>query len=92
MNTSNIPQISFDLIKQKDTTAIQQLTNALQEYGFVTFTDHGLEDSILEDAYAASKEFFSLPNAIKQNYARPDTGGARGYTQFGKEKNSLLAA
>lgn len=85
MNTSNIPQISFELIKQKDASAIQQLTNALQEFGFVTFTDHGLADSILEDAYAASKEFFSLPNDIKQNYARPDTGGARGYTQFGKE-------
>ena len=85
MNTSNIPQISFELIKQKDAFAIQQLTDALQEYGFVTFTDHGLEDSILDEAYAASREFFSLPNDIKQNYARPDTGGARGYTQFGKE-------
>ncbi len=85
MNTPNIPQISFELIKQKDNLAIQQLTTALQEYGFVTFTDHGLDESILEDAYAASKEFFSLPDEVKQHYARPDTGGARGYTQFGKE-------
>ena len=66
MNTPNIPQISFELIKQKDNLAIQQLTTALQEYGFVTFTDHGLDESILEDAYAASKEFFRYPMRLSK--------------------------
>jgi isopenicillin N synthase-like dioxygenase len=81
----NIPQLSFELIKQKDKTALDQLASALQSFGFITFTDHGLEDSLLDQAYTVSKDFFSLPAEVKQNYARPDTGGARGYTQFGKE-------
>lgn len=85
VNSYEIPQISFELIKQKNLFAIDQLTHALQNHGFVTFTDHGIKDSLLEDAYSVSKEFFSLPKDIKQNYSRPDTGGARGYTQFGKE-------
>jgi len=81
----NIPQISFQLIKQKNPIAIEQLTHALQNHGFVTFTDHGLDDALLDNAYAVSKDFFSLSSDVKQKYARPDTGGARGYTQFGKE-------
>jgi len=85
MSILTIPEISFKDIKVKDPVAIESLSSALQEHGFVTFVEHGISSSLLEDAYNISKEFFDLPNEIKQNYARPDTGGARGYTQFGKE-------
>ena len=85
MSNLTIPEISFKDIKVKDPVAIENLSSALQKHGFVTFVEHGISSSLLEDAYNISKEFFDLPNEIKQNYARPDTGGARGYTQFGKE-------
>jgi isopenicillin N synthase-like dioxygenase len=85
MSNLTIPEISFKDIKVKDPVAIESLSSALQEHGFVTFVEHGISSSLLEDAYNISKEFFALPNEIKQNYARPETGGARGYTQFGKE-------
>ena len=85
MSNLTIPEISFKDIKVKDPVAIESLSSALQEHGFVTFVEHGISSLLLEDAYNISKEFFALPNEIKQNYARPETGGARGYTQFGKE-------
>ena len=85
MKSPTIPEISFKDLKVKNSIAIESLSDALHEHGFVTFVEHGISSSLLEDAYNISKEFFALPNEVKQNYARPETGGARGYTKFGKE-------
>ena len=40
---------------------------------------------LLDESYTYAKEFFDLPEEIKTQYARPEIGGARGYTPFGKE-------
>ncbi len=80
-----IPQISFELIKDKNADALNQLSSAFKNHGFVTLTNHGLDDKLLDQAYEITKKFFALTPNLKQKYARPDTGGARGYTQFGKE-------
>ena len=85
MSVPIIPEISFKDLKVNNYAAIQSLSSALHEHGFVTFVEHGISSSLLEDAYNISKAFFALPSEVKQTYARPDTGGARGYTQFGKE-------
>ncbi|KRO38429.1 MAG: 2OG-Fe(II) oxygenase [SAR86 cluster bacterium BACL1 MAG-120920-bin57] len=80
-----IPQLSLELLKNKDPHTISLLEQALEQHGFFTITDHGLEDRLLEQSYEASKNFFNLPLNIKNQYAQPQYAGARGYTHFGKE-------
>ena len=72
-------------IQDRDTKTIAELKSALTTHGFFTITDHGIADEILAASYSLSKDFFSLPVNIKNEYAHPESAGARGYTPFGKE-------
>ena len=74
----------FD-IQQRDAETIAELKLALTTHGFFTITDHGIADEVLHSSYRLSKDFFSLPDAVKNTYAHPEKAGARGYTPFGKE-------
>ena len=85
MSFDSIPSFSLFDINNRDEDTITNLKSALSTHGFFTITDHGIDDEILESSYKASKDFFSLPERVKNNYARPKTAGARGYTPFGKE-------
>ena len=72
-------------IQNQDIETISALKSALREHGFFTITDHGIADEVLELSYKFSKDFFDLPEEIKNTYAHPEKAGARGYTPFGKE-------
>jgi len=72
-------------IQQRDAETISQLKLALTSHGFFTITDHGIADEVLKSSYTFSKDFFSLPEDVKNSYAHPEKAGARGYTPFGKE-------
>ena len=65
------------------TTALGQ---AYREYGFVGITGHGLDDDLIERAYACFREFFALPEKVKCRYHQAGGGGKRGYTGFGVEQ------
>ena len=80
-----IPSLSFEDIESQNPRAIRDLKNAFENHGFVTLTNHGVNEDLLAKTYAYCKDFFNLDAEVKLNYARPETGGARGYTQFGKE-------
>lgn len=58
---------------------------AYREYGFCGFINHGLSDTVIDDAYAVFRQFFALPVDIKMRY-RSTSGGQRGYTPFGIEQ------
>ena len=72
-------------IEQRDAETIAELKLALTTHGFFTITDHGIADQVLQSSYRLSKDFFALPDAVKQKYAHPEKAGARGYTPYGKE-------
>lgn len=72
-------------IEQRDIETIADLKLALTTHGFFTITDHGIADEVLQSSYRLSKDFFSLPDAVKKAYAHPEKAGARGYTPYGKE-------
>lgn len=63
-----------------------ELGRSFAENGFAVIRDHGIAQDLIEQAEAASKAFFALPEETKQSYHRPGTGGSRGYTPFGTEK------
>src|SRR5690606_42102467 len=47
--------------------------------------NHGIPQSLIDDAYGVFQGFFALPDETKKQYHVPGSGGARGYTPFGVE-------
>ena len=80
-----IPEISLTSLQNQSESDLQILKEALNSHGFFTIIDHGIDDALLEESYNCAENFFNLPEDTKMKYARPDIGGARGYTPFGKE-------
>lgn len=62
-----------------------ELGSAFHEVGFVGVVNHGIPKALVDDFYAASKAFFSLPVDVKKSYEIEGMAGQRGYTSFGKE-------
>ena len=85
MSRDLIPELSYEKIAAYDPATLSILSNALENHGFFTVINHGISDNLLDDSYDLAKKFFNLDESIKVNYSRPEHGGARGYTPFGKE-------
>jgi len=64
---------------------IKEIGKAFEEIGFVALSGHFLSEELVEDLYTEIKQFFSLPQDIKDSYEIEGIGGQRGYTSFGKE-------
>src|ERR1700722_12436616 len=64
---------------------VDQLGKAYEDVGFVAVKNHGIPDKTIEGLYSNTREFFSLPQAVKNKYEIPGLAGQRGYTSFGKE-------
>lgn len=64
---------------------ISEIGAAFEEIGFVALSGHFLSEELVSDLYSEIKEFFQLPQDIKDSYEMEGIGGQRGYTSFGKE-------
>jgi len=64
---------------------VEKLGAAYQGIGFVVITGHKIAEAQQKEAYQKIADFFALPSSIKEKYELPNSGGARGYTTFGKE-------
>jgi isopenicillin N synthase-like dioxygenase len=63
----------------------QELGHSFVDYGFAIIRDHGIPQDLIDRAEAKAKEYFALPDVVKQKYVIPGGGGARGHTPFGIE-------
>lgn len=72
---------------------VEKIGQAFHQVGFVGVINHGIPQELVDAFYKASKEFFSLPVAVKRSYEVAGLAGQRGYTSFGKEhaKQSTVA-
>jgi len=72
---------------------VDKLGKAFHEVGFVGVVNHGIDKGLVENFYAKSKDFFSLPVAEKSSHEVKGMAGQRGYTSFGTEhaKQSKVA-
>jgi isopenicillin N synthase-like dioxygenase len=61
------------------------LGRAFNDSGFITITNHGLSQELIDKLYENIKAMFSLPLPVKQKYEKPELAGQRGYTGAGKE-------
>ena len=64
---------------------IKEIGKAFEEIGFVALSGHFLSEALVDDLYSEIKQFFSLPQDVKDSYEIEGIGGQRGYTSFGKE-------
>ena len=86
----NIPRL--DLQNYTQGTAeqraqfVQDIGKAFNEIGFVTIANHGLSPELIEELYDVVKNFFDLPQKVKNKYEFPELAGQRGYTSKGREK------
>ena len=64
---------------------IHTLGQALESVGFFALENHGIDAHLIQSAYAAAADFFTLPEALKQKYEYPEIHRQRGFTQFGQE-------
>ncbi|MFK7863099.1 MAG: isopenicillin N synthase family dioxygenase [Pseudohongiellaceae bacterium] len=62
----------------------QELFAGLKKYGFVVIRDHGISSEEMKKAYGLVERLFELPLETKLQYDS-GSGGARGYTAFGRE-------
>ncbi len=64
---------------------VNELADTYREWGFAGISGHGIDDALVDAAYADFKAFFALPEQTKREYHLAGQGGARGYTPFGIE-------
>lgn len=64
---------------------IDEIGKAFEEIGFVALGGHFLSDELVDSLYSEIKDFFDLPEDVKDGYQIEGIGGQRGYTSFGKE-------
>lgn len=64
---------------------VREIGNAFEDIGFVALSGHFLSEKLVEDLYREIKDFFNLPQEVKDGYEIEGIGGQRGYTSFGKE-------
>jgi len=64
---------------------VEDLGSAYNQIGFVAIRNHGLSSQLTENLYKTIKDFFSLPDEIKEKYDIEGLFGQRGYTSKGKE-------
>ena len=80
-----IPELSFVDIEKGDSNSISILSDALEDHGFFSITEHGLSNELVDKCYQLSKQFFDLEYEIKNKYSSVGSKGARGYTPKGIE-------
>jgi isopenicillin N synthase-like dioxygenase len=80
-----IEPVSMTLYDRDFEAFAQAFGASFQRYGFAVVADHGLDQAVIEEATARTREFFALPEDVKRSYHIAGGGGARGYTPFGIE-------
>ncbi len=86
MSHRQIPTIDLSLAKTDFAAFADALGKGFREFGFVGIAQHGLSDTVVEEAYRVSRAFFALPADTKKKYFLEGKGGARGYTPFKTEQ------
>jgi len=70
---------------EKKEKFVKEIGGAFEGIGFVALRGHFLSKALVDTLYEEIKNFFSLPQEVKNRYEIPGIGGQRGYTSFGKE-------
>ncbi|KAI0796912.1 Clavaminate synthase-like protein [Abortiporus biennis] len=64
----------------------EDIVNGFRNVGFIYLDKHGIPEATVKGAFQKSKEFFALPNEVKDKLAWEDPRSNRGYVQIGRER------
>lgn len=70
---------------QRKQRFVEALGDAYTQIGFVAIKNHYLKQKDSDELYRLMREFFTLPESIKQKYEISGLSGQRGYIGKGKE-------
>lgn len=82
---ATIPVLSLASLRRRDAGVVAKLGHALEEFGFVAVTDHGVDPDLLDDAYGLAAQTFAGSEETKRRYEDVEGGRQRGYTSVGVE-------
>lgn len=86
LDQANLPVIDLTALHGDDTAAKEEvalkLGDAARTSGFFYITGHGIEESIIDAMFAASKEFHAKSRCYKMKYWSGFTTNHRGYVPF----------
>jgi isopenicillin N synthase-like dioxygenase len=82
--TSALPIIDLSPLANGDETALARIAAeagaACRDVGFFYVVGHGVDSTLISEAFAQSRRFFALPLADKEALAIEKIGGNRGYS------------
>jgi isopenicillin N synthase-like dioxygenase len=79
-----VPPLSLARQSSDPDAFAREFGGSFHRFGFAIIADHGIDQGLIDRAWAATKAFFAQPVEAKMPYKSPK-GGARGYTPFGIE-------
>ncbi|WP_316813662.1 isopenicillin N synthase family dioxygenase [Pedobacter heparinus] len=89
MSTPYIPCLDLGSYIDGDDTQRKkfsdELGRAFNDSGFVTITNHGVSQELIDKLYKNIRDAFGLSPEQKKKYEKADLAGQRGYTSPGKE-------
>ena len=89
MSAPYIPRLDLDSYVNGNESQRKQFSDelgrAFNDSGFVTITNHGLSQDLIDRLYKNIQAMFSLSQQQKQQYEKVELAGQRGYTSPGKE-------
>lgn len=62
-----------------------EVDRACTDIGFFQIVGHGAPPSLIDDVYRTAREFFALPDELKETAAQPAPDQVRGWSGIGKE-------
>ncbi|CAB4301610.1 unnamed protein product [Prunus armeniaca] len=74
-DVANVPIIDFGKLKQgshERAIVIQEIRTACRQLGFFQIVNHGICQSVLDEALASASEFFKLPGSEKAKFMSND--------------------
>ncbi len=83
--TDTIPALSLSKADVDPQAFAAAFGGSFERYGFAIVAEHGIDPALIARAWACTREFFVMPDAVKRSYLIAGQGGARGYTPFGIE-------
>lgn len=89
MTEQTIPVADLDDYRSGDperrAAFVKTIGEALEDIGFFSLINHGVDSDLIKKAYARTEDFFDLPDASKAAYEDLALKGQRGFTSFGRE-------
>ncbi len=87
MKTQTIPVIDLSDFNNpsKKQGVIEQVGKSFHEIGFIAIENHGVDQSLIEQAYKVAESFFVKPIELKTQYEDEKSFEPRGFSQMGKE-------